>query len=191
MVDAVAFLVILFWPIIPLWWIPVHGANKVVRKIGLLMYPIIGVSWILIAYPIYVNRELLLEYRVDFTIPIRVLGMLCVCAGLFLQVWTLKVLNIKTITGIPEIFERVKARMTIQGPFLYVRHPTYVSHTIFLLGIFLSTGILATGCVALIDFFIVNLIIIPLEEGELLQRFGDEYRSYMKSVPRYIPRLVR
>lgn len=191
MSDAVAFLVILFWPIIPLWWIPVHGANKIVKKIGLFMYPIIGASWMLIAYPLYVNREFLLECRIDFAISIRAVGMLCVCVGLFLQFWALKALNFKVITGIPEIFERVRVKLTIQGPFSYIRHPTYVSHTLFLIGIFLLTGILMTGFVVLIDFFIVNLIIIPLEESELLQRFGDEYRSYMKSVPRYIPRLLR
>lgn len=59
------------------------------------------------------------------------------------------------------------------------------------LGIFLSSGIQAVGLFAQIDFLIVSLIIMYLEENELQQRFGDEYRSYMIRVPRFIPRLSK
>jgi len=189
--DIIALFIIMLWPIIPLWWIPVHGANKIVRRIGFFIYPIVGVLWIFIAYAIYANRTFLLECRVDFFILMKVGGILCACMGILIQLWTLKVLNLGTITGAPEIFNGAKATLIVRGPFLHVRHPTYVSHALFFLGIFLVTGILITGLIALIDFLIISLIIIPLEESELLRRFGDEYRSYMASVPRYIPRLIK
>jgi protein-S-isoprenylcysteine O-methyltransferase Ste14 len=189
--DIIALLVTILWPIIPLWWIPVHGAKKTVRRIGFFIYPIVGMLWIFIAYAIYVNRTFLLECRIDVFIPMKIGGILCACVGIFLQLWTLKVLSLGTITGVPEIFSGTKTTLTIHGPFLHVRHPTYISHTLFFLGIFLATGILITGLIVLIDFLIISLIIIPLEERELLRRFGDEYRSYMASVPRYIPRLIK
>jgi protein-S-isoprenylcysteine O-methyltransferase Ste14 len=191
MLDIIALLILMLWPIIPLWWIPVHGANKLVKNIGFLMYPIMFVLWIFIAYPIYVNSAFLLGYRIDFSIVIRAAGIFCACVGSLLQLWTVKVLTARTITGVPEVFNGVKTALTVHGPFSRVRHPTYLSHTLFFLGIFLSSGILAVGLVALIDFLIVSLIIIPLEENELQQRFGDEYRSYMTRVPRFIPRLSK
>ncbi len=189
MLDTVALLVIMLWPIIPLWWIPVHGANKVVKKIGFLIYPIIGLLWIFVAYLVYAHRAFLLGCRIDFFVPIKIGGILCACAGMLLQLWTLKVLNFRIITGVPEVFNGEKTTLIVRGPFSRIRHPTYVSHTLFFLGIFLITGFLATGIVTLIDFLMVSLIIVPLEENELLERFGDEYKSYMAHVPRYIPQL--
>jgi protein-S-isoprenylcysteine O-methyltransferase Ste14 len=191
MADTIALLVVMVWPIIPLWWIPVHGTKKVVKKIGFLIYPIVGVLWIFIAYPIFVNRTFLLGCRIDFSMLIKAGGIFCSCAGVLLQLWALKVMSLRVITGVPEVFNSIKARLTVHGPFSYIRHPTYLSHTLFFLGIFLLTGILATGLVVLVDFLIISFIIVPLEEKELLQRFGNEYRSYMARVPRYIPRLCK
>ena len=38
-----------------------------------------------------------------------------------------------------------------------------------------------------IDFVIINAFVIPLEERELVDRFGEEYRGYQKRVPRLFP----
>jgi protein-S-isoprenylcysteine O-methyltransferase Ste14 len=119
----------------------------------------------------------------------RTAGMLCVVAGIFLQLWALKALTTRVITGVPEIFNGSKTTLVIHGPFSHVRHPTYVSHTIVFIGIFLWTGIVATGFVGILDFIVVCLIIIPMEENELLHRFGDDYRAYMARTRRFIPRL--
>lgn len=191
MLDTIALLVLVLWPIIPLWWIPVHGANKIVRKMGFFVCPVIGILWVTIAYIIYTNRVFFLGFNIDFFILIRAGGILWAAAGVFLQLWTLRVLNFLVITGAPEIFDGVKAKLSVRGPFSYIRHPTYLSHTMFFLGVFLITGNLAIGLVALIDFLTMNFIVIPLEEKELLQRFGIEYKSYMARVPRFIPRLNR
>jgi len=114
---------------------------------------------------------------------------LLVFAGTLLQLWTLKVLTARVITGVPEVINGESARLVVGGPFSRVRHPTYLSHSLFFIGIFLSTGTMATGFVALIDFIIVALIIVPMEEKELLSRFGDEYRLYMARTPRFLPRM--
>jgi protein-S-isoprenylcysteine O-methyltransferase Ste14 len=41
----------------------------------------------------------------------------------------------------------------------------------------------------LIFFIINNIWYIFYEEPDLEKKFGDEYRKYKKSVPRWIPRL--
>ena len=64
-----------------------------------------------------------------------------------------------------------------------VRHPTYLSHTLMLLGVFLVTGVASTGVVTVLDVLVVNTMIIPLEERELAARFGEEYEEYRKRVP--------
>jgi protein-S-isoprenylcysteine O-methyltransferase Ste14 len=59
------------------------------------------------------------------------------------------------------------------------------------LGVFLTTGFLAVGAVTLLDLIMVNTIIIPLEERELLARFGADYEAYRRRVPRIMPRFAR
>jgi protein-S-isoprenylcysteine O-methyltransferase Ste14 len=187
--DAIALIVIMFWPVIPLWWIPVHGANRLIKKLGFAIYPIIFIIWFFIAYLIYMNRAFLLGFPINFSIIIRTVGILLAFVGTILQLWALKTLSARVITGVPEVINGETARLVVEGPFSRVRHPTYLSHSLFFIGIFLSTGIMATGFVALIDFIIVALIIVPMEEHELLSRFGDEYRLYMARTPRFFPRM--
>jgi len=31
----------------------------------------------------------------------------------------------------------------------------------------------------------------PIEEARLIEKFGDEYRAYMRRTGRFIPRLIR
>jgi len=57
-----------------------------------------------------------------------------------------------------------------------------------LAGLFLWTETSALGAVAVIDALIVNAMVIPLEERELLERFGKEYEEYRRKVPsRFLP----
>jgi len=72
------------------------------------------------------------------------------------------------------------------GLYAYIRHPLYLS--IFLLG----TGVMLkqTGSLQLI-LAIINLFAVYLtariEENEMIARFGDDYRDYMKSSKMFIP----
>jgi protein-S-isoprenylcysteine O-methyltransferase Ste14 len=58
-----------------------------------------------------------------------------------------------------------------------------------LLGESLLTASLPLFCLFLI-FLAVNSVYIPLsEEPGLVKRFGDEYLTYKRNVPRWIPRM--
>jgi protein-S-isoprenylcysteine O-methyltransferase Ste14 len=53
----------------------------------------------------------------------------------------------------------------------------------------LLTGVGALAASALLDFLVSYLLAVPLEERELVERFGGRYRAYQKRVPRMFPRL--
>jgi protein-S-isoprenylcysteine O-methyltransferase Ste14 len=79
-------------------------------------------------------------------------------------------------------------RLVVAGIYRYVRNPMISGVLTVLFGeslVFRSVG-LAQWAIA---FFVINAIYIPLfEERQLEGRFGDDYRAYKRSVPRWIPR---
>jgi protein-S-isoprenylcysteine O-methyltransferase Ste14 len=81
------------------------------------------------------------------------------------------------------------ARLVIQGPYRHVRNPMISGVLAILLG-----EALLFGSLPLVFFFLfaaaLNMVYIPLsEEPGLERRFGESYRRYKRSVPRWIPRL--
>lgn len=191
MTDKLAIITIILWPVIPLFWIPVHCLSKFFKKLGLLTYIMPFVIWLPLAYIIYLNRDFLLSFRAEFPLIIIITGIFLLTAGTLLQIWTGMLLGIWTLVGLPEIDTRVKGRLVTRGAFSIVRHPTYLAHTLMFSGVFLITEAVAVGIVTLLDFLFIHLIIIPLEERELTNRFGEEYMQYKGRVPRFFPRIIK
>ncbi len=189
--DHLAFITILVWPAVPLFWIPVHGFPRFFRKIEIMSYLVPLVLWLPVAYVLFIHRDFLLRFRLELPLVVRIGGLLLFMAGTALQVWTGQLLGIKGLIGLPEVSSKVHGRLTTEGPFSVVRHPTYFSHTLMFAGVFLITGVISVGIITLVDLAVINGTVIPLEEKELESRFGDEYRSYKKRVPRFFPRLHR
>jgi protein-S-isoprenylcysteine O-methyltransferase Ste14 len=185
--DLLAFITIIVWPVIPLFWIPVHAFRRISRKLGVLTYLIPLLLWLPAAYLIYVYKDFLLLYRIGLPDMVNISGRVLFIIGLGLQLWTVKLLGLPAIMGLPELTPRVKGRLVKEGAFSIVRHPTYLSHTIMFGGIFFLTEVISVGIVLVLDFILVHAVIIPLEDKELSERFGDEYREYKKKVPSFFP----
>jgi protein-S-isoprenylcysteine O-methyltransferase Ste14 len=79
-------------------------------------------------------------------------------------------------------------RLVVRGPYRHVRNPMISGVTFILLG---EAALLGSAPLLLWFgvFFALNAIFIPLvEEPVLEERFGDDYRLYKNSVPRWVPR---
>lgn len=189
MTDLIAFITIIIWPIIPLFWIPVHGLARFFKRIGGFTYIMPALLWPPLAYFIYLNRAFFLNYRIDPGPLARIAGLVILAGGAMLQIWTGRLLTLLGLMGLPEVSREAAGRLVTEGAFSFVRHPTYLAHTLMFGGVFLLSGVIAVGVVTLLDLIIVNAVIIPLEEKELLGRFGEEYAKYKKSVPGYFPRM--
>jgi protein-S-isoprenylcysteine O-methyltransferase Ste14 len=188
--DLLAVATIMFWPVIPLFWIPVHFATSFFRKLGFLTYLMPVITWLPWMYLIYQNRVFLLNFKINFPVVLNIVGIPLLILGLLLHIWTARLLGIWGIIGLPEISTKIKENLVTGGPFSLVRHPTYSAHTLIFSGIFLITRVTAIGIITLLDFIVISTIIIPLEEKELLRRFGEEYALYKKKVPsRIFPRI--
>ncbi len=186
--DLLAMAALLLWPAIPLFWVPVHCVPGFFRRLGFLTYLLPFITWLPIAFLVYRLRHVLLQYRAVFPAAVTIPGLFIFILGAALQAWTLLLLTLPVIMGMPEVTNAVSGKLVTGGPFGIVRHPTYLSHTLMLLGLFLMTGVTALGIVTAVDALIVAVAVIPLEEKELLQRFGGEYEEYRRKVPsRFLP----
>jgi len=188
MSELLAIATIMFWLVIPLFWIPVHLFSVSYRRIGLKAYLIPLVIWLPCCFVLYMNRHLLLEHRIVIPHAPSILGVMLLVSGLLLHIWTARLLGLWGIIGVPEVTVEVQTELVTRGPFAAIRHPTYLAHTLIFSGAFLMTGVLAVGIVTILDFLIVNLLIIPLEEKDLKNRFGSGFHAYKKKVPyRFVP----
>jgi len=186
--DLIALAALLLWPAIPLFWVPVHCAPRFFRRLGFLTYILPFLTWLPVAFIIFGLREHLLAYRIALPATANALGVLLFMLGAGLQAWTIILLTMPGIMGMPEVTRSVPGRLVTAGPFGVLRHPTYLSHTLMLAGLFLWTEVTALGAAAVIDALVVNAMVIPLEERELLERFGKEYEEYQRKVPsRFLP----
>ncbi len=74
------------------------------------------------------------------------------------------------------------------GPYRWVRHPLYSVGTLMFMAFALMAANWFIG-VASLMVLVMLMIRLPKEEEKLIERFGDEYRAYMKRTGRFIPRL--
>jgi protein-S-isoprenylcysteine O-methyltransferase Ste14 len=81
-------------------------------------------------------------------------------------------------------------KLVVVGVYRHVRNPMISGVTAILLGEAITLG--SVGLLIFCALFLAtNMIYIPLsEEPGLIQRFGDDYRTYQQNVPRWIPRLT-
>jgi protein-S-isoprenylcysteine O-methyltransferase Ste14 len=185
-------MMLMMWPGIPMVLIQLHSVPSLWRKLGVWTYLIWLMEWLPIAYVIRSLQGVLLQSEITFNSAIVALGVSSVIAGILLHTWTAKLLGIKSTVGYTELKpedDANKGTLITSGPFSVVRHPSYVAHSLILVGTFLITGITAVGIIALIDLLIAYFVTMELEERELLERFGDEYKEYRMKVPKFFPKI--
>jgi protein-S-isoprenylcysteine O-methyltransferase Ste14 len=125
-----------------------------------------------------------LESPLDYLLALT--GSALILSGLFLVVVTVR-LFILIGQGTLAPWDPTR-RLVVVGVYRYVRNPMISGVFCILLG---ETVLLGSTALLLwtLFFVIVNLIYIPLiEEPGLIERFGDEYRDYVRHVPRWLPR---
>src|ERR1044071_2052888 len=90
----------------------------------------------------------------------------------------------------PTSATRKQHTLVTSGPYRWVRHPLYTIGA----SLFIAFGMMAdlwfiAGLGVLT--FILMAIRTPKEEANLIEKFGDEYREYMKHTGRFLPKLGR
>jgi protein-S-isoprenylcysteine O-methyltransferase Ste14 len=109
------------------------------------------------------------------------IGVLCV-SGIY---WLFSSIG----SGItPTSATRKEHKLVTRGIYRWVRHPLYTIGS----SLFISFGMMADNWfIAALGIFTFILMAIrtPKEEANLIEKFGDEYREYMKRTGRFFPKL--
>jgi protein-S-isoprenylcysteine O-methyltransferase Ste14 len=88
----------------------------------------------------------------------------------------------------PTSATRKEHKLVTRGIYRWIRHPLYTIGSSFIISFGMMADnwfIAAFGILA----FILMASRTPKEEANLIEKFGDEYREYMKRTGRYLPRL--
>ncbi|MCX8105986.1 MAG: isoprenylcysteine carboxylmethyltransferase family protein [Ignavibacterium album] len=82
--------------------------------------------------------------------------------------------------------------LIISGPFAYVRNPLYVGNILIYLGLGIMSYALFPylQIIALMFFVFQYYLIVKAEEEYLFSTFGEQYKKYFQSVPRFFPRFT-
>ena len=87
----------------------------------------------------------------------------------------------------PTSATRTEHKLVTNGIYRYIRHPLYTVGS----SMFVAFGMMADNWfIAILGIltFILMAIRTPKEEANLIEKFGDEYREYMKHTGRYFPK---
>ncbi len=79
--------------------------------------------------------------------------------------------------------------LVVTGPYRYVRNPIYVGVAMIFMGHFLWFGYWALLIYTFLALIGAHVFVVLYEEPTLKKRFGASYENYLRSVPRWIPKL--
>ncbi len=125
--------------------------------------------------------------RMPLPLSFRVAGLVVGAGAMGLFFATLRNLG-RNLTD--TVVTRRDHTLITTGPYRYVRHPFYVAYLLSIIG---TTLVAANGYFVLVGLpvFVLLYLRTSQEEAELVTRFGDEYREYMRRTGRFWPRLLR
>ena len=108
--------------------------------------------------------------------------------GLMLSIISMRLFVKKGGGGTPAPWDPIN-NLIISGPYRYVRNPMLIGVNIILFSevlFFQSFPFFIYSCL----FALGNIIYFPVsEEPTLVKRYGNEYRTYLENVPRWIPKI--
>lgn len=144
-----------------------------------------ALMWLYPFFYIVAPRPWVAWSTVDVGALARWLGVVVAFLILPVALWTQRSLGDNVTTT---VITREEHELVTAGPYRWIRHPLYTLGLIYFGSLALVSASWFLLVVSTLSFVMVALR-TPIEEEKLIQRFGDEYREYMKRTGRFLPRL--
>jgi protein-S-isoprenylcysteine O-methyltransferase Ste14 len=152
----------------------------------LISIRLLGVMWMAGLLAFLIDPSLMAWSSVPMPVQLRWIGVGLGIVAAVLLIWTFRNLG-KNLTD--TVVTRKEHTLVTAGPYRWVRHPFYVA--VALAGfanslVAANWFLLGMGSVV----FVLLVVRTSKEEEKLIERFGDDYREYMKRTGRFFPRLM-
>jgi protein-S-isoprenylcysteine O-methyltransferase Ste14 len=184
--NFLAWVACIIYSTIPCFWFLVHPQAEYWRSRKrspyLILLPAWLVMWILVAAATARWRHVALYSAQWPWIP----AILLFATGFWLYSQSRKNFSAKQLGGLPELVSgHPEQRLVTAGIRAHLRHPVYLGHLCEMLAWSTVAGLVV--CYGLTLFaMITGAFMIRMEDKELEQRFGNEYRTYRAKVPAII-----
>lgn len=172
------------------WWFVVHPFVEGWRRVGAgLTLTIVSILLLAGVVGLFQLRDVLVGPDLGLRWPLVGLGLVLVAAAGYIMRQRRKHLTMRILLGLPEVQADAtkRGRLLTEGPYAIVRHPRYIEFALATFGYAAIANYLGAWIFALLTLPVLHLVVL-MEERELTQRFGDEYREYVARVPRYLPK---
>lgn len=147
----------------------------VLMSLGLLIIPLI---WIF--------TTVLNNFKMEFPVWLRIVGIVISVVSLFYFRWIHKTLG---ANWSPTLEIRKGHELIKTGPYKTVRHPMYTQIWLWTIAQVLIVSNLFAGFSGIIVWAILYFIRVPKEEQMMIEVFGDEYLKYIEQTGRVFPKL--
>jgi protein-S-isoprenylcysteine O-methyltransferase Ste14 len=179
-----------FLPPAVLFWIVVHPLIGFWRRVGVARtYWILIPPMLIMAGAVFYLRDPVMAVDLGLAWPLAIPGLGLFAVGVWIDKLAKDHLKFRVLAGVPELQSAGdRGRLLRDGIYGRVRHPRYLGISVSVVGTALMTNYLVVYLTAAFTLAALYAVAV-LEERELVDRFGDEYRRYQAAVPRFIPRL--
>ena len=186
---VIALLTIISFPPVLVFWFLIHPFVSLWRRAGLVVtYAVTLALLAAIGTTTYLLRDRLLAVDFGTNSWLVAVGVAMMIVATTVDTYCKRLLKPGILVGLPELRSGVgTGRLLQEGAYAWVRHPRYLAGVLIALSIALFANHLATWVLAVVCVPLLYLVTL-VEERELVDRFGEQYRVYQRHVPRLIPR---
>ena len=185
---AASWLACVIYSTIPAFWLVIHPYAGYWRSRRRNPYkfllPLWAMMWVVVGMITWRWRHLTL-YDQPWTWAV---ASVFFAVGISVYIRSVHSFSAGQLGGVPELVGGHPQCLVISGIRSRVRHPVYLGHLCEMLAWSVGSG-LATNFVLTAFAVVTGTIMIRMEERELEERFGDDYRSYKRAVPAVLPRV--
>jgi protein-S-isoprenylcysteine O-methyltransferase Ste14 len=134
--------------------------------------------------PLALTLLVVREWETAPSLPLMIAGIAVVVLGEALRLWGVHHIGVISRTRTDRL-----GPLIASGPFALVRNPLYLGNIALWVGFALSGRLIWMVPIAVAVLGLEYHAIVRWEERLLASRLGDPYRSYLITIPRWIPRI--
>jgi protein-S-isoprenylcysteine O-methyltransferase Ste14 len=189
LLQTLGWIACVLYATIPSFWLTIHSRPEYWRARRRSPYRLLLPLWVAMWIALGLITEPWRHVALYATPWDWIAALLVFALGFSIYSQSVKNFTGKQLGGIPELLAGHKEqRLVTSGIRSRVRHPVYLGHLCEMLGWSIGTGLVI--CYALTVFAAATgAVMIRLEDRELEQRFGEDFRAYRQRVPALLPRI--